>query len=121
MKTQGRFFTKEQYENELCQSVNKDVLRRIKKDSAITKDEMIFSFYFITDTRAKIEALIDYLRVNEANQQIEELNQTDDDLWELTVRSYPIKLEIEQINHWERKMWDIGYQFDCELDGWQTS
>ena len=43
MENKGRFFTKEKYENELNQSANIDVLERIKNDSTITKDEMIFS------------------------------------------------------------------------------
>ena len=120
MENKGRFFSKEKYENELNQSVNNDVLERIKSDSTITKDEMIFSFYFITDKRAKIDSLIGYLEQNESNQQIIELNQVNE-IWELNGRTYPIKLEIDSINRWERNMWEIGYKFDCELDGWETT
>lgn len=78
----GRFFTKEEYENELHLSLNFDVLERIKSDSTLTNDDMIFSFYFITDTRTKIDSLIDYLEANEPNQQIIELNQINE-IWEL--------------------------------------
>ena len=116
----GRFFTKEEYENELHLSLNFDVLERIKSDSTLTNDEMIFSFYFITDARTKIDSLIDYLEANEPNQQIIELNQINE-IWELNGRTYPIKLEIENINSWERKMWEIGYKLDCKLDGWETT
>jgi tryptophan-rich sensory protein len=42
-------------------------------------------------------------------------------IWELNCRTYPIKLELESINKWETKMWEIGYKFDCELDGWETT
>jgi hypothetical protein len=120
MENKRRFFTKEKYENELNQSVNNDVLGRIKNDSIITKDEMIFSFWFITDKRTKIDSLKEFLEENEPKQQIIELNQIDE-IWELNGRTYPIKLEIESINKWERKMWEIGYKFDCELDGWETT
>ena len=120
MENKNRFFTKEKYENGPNQSVNIDVLERIKNDSTITKDEMIFSFYFITDNKKKIDSLIDYLEKNEPNQQIIEINQANK-IWELHGRTYPIKLELDNINMWERKMWDIGYKFDCELDGWQTT
>ena len=119
MKNKERFFTKEKYENELNQSINIDVLNRIKKDSTITKNEMIFSFYFITDKRTKIDSLIDFLEKNESNQQIIELNRINK-IWELNGRSYPIKLEIDSINKWEKRMWDIGYQFDCQLDVWEA-
>lgn len=120
MENKGRYFTKEKYENEINQSVNIDVLERIKNDSTITKEEMIFSFYFITDKRTKIDSLTDYLEKFEPNQQIIELNQINK-IWELNGRTYPIKLEIDSINKWERKMWEIGYKFDCELDGWETT
>lgn len=120
MESKGVFFTKEEYENKLDQSVNRDVLKRIKNDSTITKDEMIFSFYFITNERAKIDSLIVYLEKNEVNQQVIELNKINK-IWELNGRTYPIKLEIDSINKWERKMLDIGYKFDCELDGWETT
>ncbi len=120
MKEKGRFFTKQRYENELHQEVNIDVLERINNDSSLTADKMVFSFYFITDERKKIDSLVDYLKANEKNQQIIEPNKINE-IWELNGRSYPIKLEIDCINNWERKMWDIGYRFDCILDGWETT
>lgn len=120
MNKKERFFSKETYENELNQSLNIDVLERIKNDSTITMDEMIFSFWYITDKRIKIDSLIDYLEENEPNQQIIELNQINT-IWELNGRTYPIKLDIENINNWEKKMWEVGYKFDCKLDGWETT
>ena len=120
MEDKGRFFTKEKYENELNQLVNNDVLERIKNDPEITSDEMTFSFYFITDKKAKIESLIDYLKKIELSQNTFVVNKIKED-WELKGKTYPIKLEIDSINKWEREMWDIGYHFDCELDGWETT
>ena len=120
MESNGRFFPKEKHENELNQSANIDLLERIKNDSTIRKDEMIFTFYFITDKRRKVDSLVDYLEKYEQNQQIIELNQINE-IWELRGRTYPIKLEIDSINDWERRMWDIGYKFDCKLDGWETT
>lgn len=120
MDYKPRFFTKEKYETELNQTVNIDVLERILNDSTITENEMIFSYYFITDDRVKIDSLIDYLKKNEPKQKIIELNKINK-IWELNCRTYPIKLEIDSINKWEEKMWEIGYKFDCELDGWETT
>lgn len=115
-----RFFTQESLENELDQALNIDVLNRIKNDTSITSNEMVFSFYFISDQRKKLEALIDYLEKNEPSQTIIEFNQINE-IWELNGRTYPIPLEINAINVWERKMWNIGFQFDCKLDGWETT
>lgn len=121
MEQENRFFSKATYESELSnQNINIDVLERIKNDSTITKDEMIFSFYYISDKRTKIDKLIDYLEKNETSQRIIELNQINN-IWELNGRTYPLKLQIDTINLWERKMLDIGYRFDCKLDGWETT
>ena len=121
MEQENRFFSKVNYESELSnQKINIDVLERIKNDSTITKDEMIFSFYYISDKRTKIDKLTDYLEKNETSQRIIELNQINN-IWELNGRTYPLKLQIDTINLWERKMLDIGYRFDCKLDGWETT
>ena len=119
METNKRFFTKEKYENEINQNINLDVLDRIKKDSSITEESIVFSFYFITDKRSKLDSLSDYLTENLPNHQIIEIRKINN-IWELNGRSNKIKLEIAEINKWERKLWDFGYKFDCELDGWET-
>ena len=120
LEDKERFFTKHEFNNKLNQTVNREVLERIKNDSTIIEDEMVFSFYFITDTRSKIDLLIDFLEQYEHNQQIIELNSINE-IWELNGRSYPIKLEIDIINKWERNLLEIGCKFDCKLDGWETT
>jgi len=116
----GRFFTAAEFENELNLDANLDVLNRIKEDSTINKDEMIFSFYYITNEKSKIEALSDFLKINEPEQKIIEFNKINS-IWELHGMSNPIRLEIDNINEWEKKMWEIGFRFDCKLDGWETT
>ena len=34
--------------------------------------------------------------------------------------THPIKMDLTTINEWNQQMWDIGYEFDCKLDGWQV-
>ena len=120
MKEKGRFFTREKYENEFFQDVNKDVLERINQDTSITSDSMVFTFWFITNEKQKLDALADYLRNNLKDHQIVELKQVNE-IWELQGTSNAIKLDIESIKEWEKKLWDIGYKFDCKLDGWETT
>jgi hypothetical protein len=40
--------------------------------------------------------------------------------FELLGSTHPIQMELSVINEWNNKMWDIGYDFDCKLDGWQV-
>lgn len=115
-----RFFTKEKFETELNQEVNIDVLEMILDDSTLTRNEMIFSYYFITNEKFKIDSLVAHIKKNEPEQKIIELNKINE-IWELNCRTHPIKLNIDSINKWEENMWEIGYRFDCELDGWETT
>ncbi len=125
MKEKGRFFTKEKYENEFFQDVNKDVLRRIKQDTSITSDNMVFTFWFITDEKQKLDALAEYLRNNLKDYKIVELKQVDE-IWELEGTSNAIKLDIESINEWDKKLWAInsianltaGKQHTPSFDPW---
>ena len=81
---------------------------------------MVFSCYYITDKKEKLTALVEYFKGYAPEQQIIKVNQVSN-IWELVGRSNPVKLEIESINTWERNRWEIGYKFDCELDGWETT
>ena len=115
-----RFFSKEKYETGLQQELNIDVLERIVNDSNYTSKEIILSFYFISDERKKIESLIDFFNDSLENHQVIELNQINN-IWELNGRSNPIELQLESINNWERNLWEVGYKFDCLLDGWEST
>jgi hypothetical protein len=119
MKNKDRFFSEEEFETELRQDVNADVLRRIQEDTSITADQIRFSFYYITDDRVKIDSLIDYFEANLKEYQIMELNKNNK-IWELNARSSPVTVNLDSINEWEKNLWDIGYKFDCRLDGWET-
>lgn len=115
-----RYFTPEAYENELKQESNQTVLNRIKQDSTDKRKEVVFSFYFKTNKRKKINDLMDYFEFYEPSSQLMELNQLGrwPEVWELNGRSYPIPLHIDSLNQWEKKLWDIGYRFDCKLTYW---
>ena len=98
-----------------------ELLDSLQNDTLLGGEKVVFSLYYYTNQRTKLDVLVDYLQANEPEQVIIEwhnLRPYANPMWELNMRSYPIVMHLDSINNWERKMWDIGYQFDCKPDYW---
>ena len=120
MTYQGnRFFTKDIYDTEIALDVNEDVLNRIYADNIKSSDKLNIEFVFITDAKEKAEDLALQI-VQEyptySNIKVEE----SDDFWKVYGITDEIEMDLNIINHWNQELWDLGYKFDCKLDGWQV-
>ena len=115
-----RYFTQEKYESGPDQSTNAALLGRLLQISKGESETMKFDFYFVTDQKQKIEALANYLKTAQKTDPDVEINELEN-IWELAGQSLPVQLEIDSINQWEKDMWEIGYKFDCVLDGWENA
>jgi len=113
------FFTKDIYDTEIRLDVNTDVLERIHNDGVTTSDKLPIDFVFITDTEDKansLKAALSSLYTDYRNVEVSETN----DFWEVNGITSAIGMSIDEINKWNEEMWDIGYKYDCQLDGWQV-
>ncbi|WP_316787704.1 ribonuclease E inhibitor RraB [Pedobacter frigoris] len=113
------FFTKDIYDNEIRLDVNADVLGRIHNDGVTTSDKLPIDFVFITDTEDKANSLKAALSSLYTDYQNVEVSETKD-FWEINGITSAIGMTIDEINKWNEEMWDIGYKYDCQLDGWQV-
>ena len=117
--TESTFISKEDLIKGPDQRPNADFVDRVKNDEDIAFDSLNLSFYFITNSKRKIDRLAKYINSEMPNYDVLEVIENEE-LWELQGRSPKILIEIETINNWEKKLWDTGLQFDCKLDGWET-
>lgn len=118
-KKDNTFFTKAIYDSEIALDVNADVLERIYNSNVSSESTLPIEFFFISNSGEKLKNLGIYLlsvypdyydfKVQPYDGQFELLGITD-----------PIQMELSVINEWNKQMWDIGYEFDCKLDGWQV-
>jgi hypothetical protein len=111
------FFHKDSYDNDIELEINADVLERIYGDNILSSDELNINFAFVTDSRDKADIFAVILKstfLNYSNINV----GTYDDLFEVTGITDKIRMRIEEINEWNNRMWDIGYKYDCKLDGW---
>ena len=120
MRNENTFFTKDIYDTEMALDVNADVLERLYKNSNLKLEtSLVIEFFFVSDEEEKLKRLGLYLLSN-FPEYIGWKIQPYDRNFELLGNTHPIKMELTAINEWNQQMWDIGYEFDCKLDGWQV-
>ena len=113
------FFTKDVYDTEIRLDINEDVLERIHNDGVNSFDELPIEFVFITNTEEKANNLKQRLSLQYATYLDLEVKETED-YWEVYGITNVIQMNIDKINEWNEAMWNIGYNHDCQLDGWQV-
>jgi len=113
------FFAKDVYDTEIRLDVNEDVLKRIYADGTTSANKLAVEFVFITDTEERAKKLEYYLSSHYNTYNNLDVAETED-YWEVRGITDPIKMEIARINQWNKAMSDIGYNYDCQLDGWQV-
>jgi hypothetical protein len=118
-KKDNTFFTKDIYETEIGLDVNSDVLERIYNSNVTPETCLPIEFFYVSDQEENLKSL--GLQLLSDYPEYTDLKvQPYSDNFELTGTSNPIKMDLETVNEWNQRMWDIGYLFDCKLDGWQV-
>lgn len=113
------FFTTEIYQTEIALDTNQYVLQRIYKDNISANDKLPIEFFYVTDKAEKAERLKNHLeRKFPCYSQFKV--QPYKKIYEILGTTDPIQMDLQVINKWNQVMWDIGYIFDCKLDGWQV-
>ncbi|WP_443943939.1 ribonuclease E inhibitor RraB [Pedobacter sp. AW1-32] len=121
MKNQvNTFFDKETYDNDIALEINEDVLNRIYDDGISQNDKLPVEFVFITDTKEKALKLKESLQSDYPDYTAIKIEETED-CWEIHGITSEIEMSINAINNWNQHLWDLGYQFDCQLDGWHVA
>ena len=113
------FFDQNSYENDIDLETNQDVLNRIYKDGVKLTDKLPVEFFFVTDTKAKANALKKAIKAKFPDYESLEISDYDGN-FEIAGLTEDLSMELTAINEWNKIMWDLGYEFDCKLDGWQV-
>lgn len=119
IKNENTFFTKDIYESRIDLETNEDVLERIYKCNVSADVSLPIEFFFVSDDEEKLKALGLYMIERFPAYSHFKLGPYED-VFELAGETAPIRMELASINEWNRIMWDLGYAYDCKLDGWQV-
>ena len=118
-RNHNTFFTKDVYDTEIALDVNADVLERIYRSNVTPDTSLPIEFFYVSDKEDKLKLLGLHLLTNFPRYTDLKIQPYNDN-FELSGNTHPIKMDLSAINEWNQQMWDIGYEFDCKLDGWQV-
>jgi hypothetical protein len=118
-KKQNTFFTEDIYETEIALGVNEDVLKRIYNSKITADSRLPIEFFFVSNNVDNVLNLQKHLKENFADYKQLKV-QPYENLYELSGLTSSIQMSLDLINKWNKLMWDLGYDFDCKLDGWQV-
>ena len=113
------FFTEDIYNTEIGLDINKDVLERIYGSNITADDQLPIEFFFVSDKIDNILDLQDYLKENLSSYTQLKI-QSYENLFELSGTTNPIQMDLNSVNEWNQVMWDLGYEYDCKLNGCQV-
>jgi hypothetical protein len=120
MSKENTFFTKDIYDTQIALDVNADVLERVYNSNVTSETSLPIEFFYVSDDEENLKRLGLHLLTNFPEYlglKVQPYNGN----FELLGNTHPIKMELAAINEWNQQMWDIGYEFDCKLDGWQVA
>jgi hypothetical protein len=94
-----------------------DQLRNLEVTS---DDELKMEYFFYTNTIGKAKSLADEMGKLEYTAW-HGPSAADKKLFLVTGWTTKMKMTDEVVTLWAKQMCEIGYQFDCDFDGWGTS
>ncbi|WP_316802989.1 ribonuclease E inhibitor RraB [Pedobacter nototheniae] len=113
------FFTTDVYNSEIHLEINEDILNNIHADGIKPNDKLQVEFVFITDNEDKAVQFKNNLLLQFPFYSKIFIEKADD-FWDIHGVTNDIEMSLNEINNWNQTMWDFGYQYDCQLDGWQV-
>ena len=117
-QNENTFFTNEMYVSQIDLQTNEDVLHRIYVHVPV--DAILpVEFFFVSDNEEKLRMLGLYMMEHFPDYSDFKIGPYED-IFQLSGETSPVQMELQAINNWNQIMWDIGYAYDCKLDGWQV-
>lgn len=97
-----------------------ETLVRLRESDIEEDDELKVDYVFYADTAEKAATLAKELQhLNYAVQQ--EVIVNNKKLHRVKGQTTPIKMMHEVLRKWAVDMCDLGYQYDCDFEGWEIT
>jgi tetratricopeptide (TPR) repeat protein len=101
--------------------MNGRTLSQLNKYGVVDDSELSLEFFFYTDKQDKASNLA--MELKKMNYSIETVDKSPGDpkLWAVTGWTTPMQMDIKSVTKWTEQMCEVGYENDCEFDGWGTN
>ena len=117
----GQFVSETDFNNNLDGQLEMtpQTLVQLRKLNVTEDKELKLEYFFYTNTAEKAEQLA--TEIAKLNYTVEHgVSAGDKNLFIVTGWTTKMKMEGDIVNQWTKQMCELGYQFDCEFDGWGT-
>ncbi|HEY9000200.1 MAG TPA: ribonuclease E inhibitor RraB [Mucilaginibacter sp.] len=95
-------------------------LEQLYKYDVTEEKELKLEFFFYTNTAEKAEYFATELE--KLNYSVHHgISASNKKLFIITGWTNKIKMADDIVANWTERMCEIGYEFDCEFDGWGTN
>jgi len=95
-------------------------LTELGRYGVTSQSELKLEFFFYTDTTAKAASLA--VDLTQLGYQVQYgLAATDNGQAVVTGWTTPMPMSKENVVAWTRQMCNLGFDHDCEFDGWGTT
>ena len=114
-----RFFSKKEYEDSkrMQRFLNKKVLGLFRNYGG-KSDLKSIEFFFYTDTQDKANNLA--IELSAMGYEVYGTDKGSDDKYSIIGCTMPIRIDERSVTNWSRQMCKLGYDNDCQFDGWGT-
>lgn len=117
----SRYVTEQSFHENLAKqtAMSLQVVERLREYGVTDDAKLKLEFFFYTDTERKAQALAGALR-NLGYKVEAGPSAGDDKVLLVTGWTVPIKMDDSSVVAWDERMIRLGYNHDCEFDGWDT-
>lgn len=118
---QTRYVSDSAYRENLAKQTTMSpmTLEQLRKYGVTDETNLKLEFFFYTDDEAKASGLAKVLA--ERSYSVEHGQSTSDDD-RLIVTGWTTRMSMDEstVVQWTREMCELGFEHDCEFDGWGT-
>jgi hypothetical protein len=118
---QRKFVSETQYKNNLVkqQKLSSQTVAQLRKNGITETTELKLEYFFNTNTVQKAKELTSQLQVFGYEAEFKK-KPDNPSLYLITGWEKKMKMSEKLISEWTKVMCDLGYEFDCDFEGWRT-
>ena len=117
-----RFVSEDAFQQNLIRqtSMSPDTLGELQKLGVSKDTSLKLEFFFYTNTSAKAKALATVI-ARKSYEVRHEKAAIGNGQFVITGWTQKMKMEDSIVASWAKEMCELGFEYDCEFDGWGTS
>jgi len=117
----GRYVSKKAFETDWSKqaSASTQTLKELRKHDVTEQTQLKLEYFFYTDTAEKAAAFADAL-LEKGYTAEHGPSAAGDKTFLITGWTTPMTMDGLTVVQWSRQMCKIGFEHDCDFDGWGT-